>query len=176
MGDNAISVKKYDIYEVKNCGKGVTRELWIVRMNWHETYRLYSYPAWRDILRGWSDKLSASKPGPAWSVHFRRLWDTPNLRGTSPSSKHFKKYHATRPMAGDKLGGVPLQYYRVFSEFVCKLFAVINKIWNYIISFYSEISDCTFDLWLSSMPQYSDNFVKVLMKVYIWQYNVALTH
>ena len=29
-------------------------------MNWHKTYRLYSYPAWRDILRGRWDKLSTS--------------------------------------------------------------------------------------------------------------------
>ena len=102
MGDDAISVQKYDIYEVKNCGKGVTRELRILCMNWYKTYRLYSYPAWRDILRGRWDKLSASKSAPASSVHFRRLWDTRNLRRTSPSLKHSKEYRASRPTAGEK--------------------------------------------------------------------------
>ena len=43
------------------------------------------------------------KPDPASSVNIRRLWDTRNLRRTSPSSKHYKKYRATRPTAGDKL-------------------------------------------------------------------------
>ena len=43
------------------------------------------------------------EPGPTSSVNIRRLWDTRNLRRTSPSLKHSKKYHATRPTAGDKL-------------------------------------------------------------------------
>ena len=117
MGDNAISAQKCDIYEVENYRKGVTRELWILRMNWHKTYRLYSYPAWRDILRRRWDKLSASKPGPASSVHFRRLWDTRNRRRSSTSLRHSKKYRATRPKAGDKLGGVPLHcMYTFFSQ------------------------------------------------------------
>ena len=103
MGNNAISLQEYDIYEVKNYRKGATWELLILRMNWHKTYRLYSYPAWRDILRGRWDKLSTSKPGPASSVQIRRLWDTRNLRRTSPSLKHSKKYCASRPTAGEKL-------------------------------------------------------------------------
>ena len=83
LGDNAISVQKCVIYEAKNCGKGVTREIRILRMNWHKTYRLYSSPAWRDILRERWDKLSASNPAPLRpSIFFvcetHEIWGEPH--------------------------------------------------------------------------------------------------
>ena len=85
----------------------VRRELWILHMKLHKTYRLYSYPAWRDILRGRCDKLSAStRPGfvRQYSSSVRHTKSEANLT----KFEALKKYRATRPTAGDKLGGVPL--------------------------------------------------------------------
>ena len=86
MGDDAISVQKVIYTKLKIAEKAPCENC--------------GYHAWigiklADCTATHTERAVGQtvrfKPGPASSVNIRRLWDTRNLRRTSPSSKHSKK-------------------------------------------------------------------------------------